>query len=156
MTLSVVPAQELYINHFIKIIERPITEIIVNQLKEQREVLKLDGLAAPQLGYMGIPIFVLKLRNDAGKFKKDDVIVCIDPKIIICKTEYYNAVEKCASIPNVKFLVSRPKCIDVLFFDLNGEAHNIELYNQDVGMWLHEYHHLLGVTLDQVGVRINV
>lgn len=156
----VIPSIELNMNHFIenniKLFGTNKAKIIIQELKNCREMLKLDGLAAPQLGYVNYPIFVLRLRNDAGEFKKEEVITCINPKLLILSREVYNAVEKCASIPNVKFLVSRPKMIIVSFYDLNATKHEVEFHGTDAGMWLHEYHHLLGVTLDQVGLQISV
>ncbi len=116
-------------------------EMIVTML-----VNKGIGLAANQVG-VDIRMFVMGDVNYG-------FWTIINPQLLNSSIEVSELEEGCLSFPQQKYLVIRPKVIDVLYYDINGK----ETKTQFTGIWarcfLHELDHLNGLTFDKIGTKI--
>ena len=124
-------------------------EEIVKELKSTRLNLKLDGLAAPQLGY-NYEIFVLLLSN--GK-----EITCINPLLLEVSELKSTRKERCASIPGKYYTTIRPYSIVVWFKYIENskwQSDSLTLSSKDAAMWMHEFHHLKGVMLNHCWAEV--
>ena len=95
------------------------------------------GLAAPQCGF-NYRVFVM----GAG----DEYIACYNPSIIAETSERSMIAEGCLSFPMLALKVSRPKSIQVEYYDFNGVKHEAKFENLSSHIFQHEMDHLNGIT----------
>lgn len=98
------------------------------------------GLAAPQVG-------VLKRIFIMGN--PEELIACINPKIVSVSEDRETGQEGCLSFPNLWLNVKRPAKIKVSYQNVTGEEVEAELDGLHARVFLHEFDHLMGVTFDQ-------
>jgi peptide deformylase len=99
------------------------------------------GLAAPQLGIKK-RIFIM------GNFIK--LVACINPKIVSLSEERDHDLEGCLSFPDLFMKVKRPASATVQYNTVNGELVERELTGMEARVFQHEFHHLSGITFDQI------
>jgi len=94
------------------------------------------GLSANQCGY-SYRVFVM----GAG----DEFISCFNPKILASSVEESMIAEGCLSFPMLALKVSRPKEIQVEYYDWNGEKHETTFSGMTAHIFQHELDHLDGI-----------
>ena len=94
------------------------------------------GLSANQVGILKRIIVV---RNG------DDVIAMINPKILSQSDKLCSYEEGCLSVPDVYYSVDRPSEIDVEYYDVEGNKHNVHANEIFARIILHEIDHLNGI-----------
>jgi peptide deformylase len=98
------------------------------------------GLAAPQCGVKK-RIFIMG--------NPEELIACINPKIIALSEERTTSQEGCLSFPNLWINVKRPSTVKVSYQNVFGEETEAELDALHARVFLHEFDHLMGITFDQ-------
>jgi len=110
------------------------------------------GLAAPQVG-LSISLFVVDIRPLADDDEYSDIAeelkqfkkVFINAKILGYDGESWKFNEGCLSIPNIREDVSRPKTINIEYYDENFVKH-VECFSDIRARVIqHEYDHIEGV-----------
>jgi peptide deformylase len=112
-------------------------------VKEMAKVMFLHGgigLAAPQCG-------VLKRIFIMGN--PEELIACINPKVVALSEEREMSQEGCLSFPDLWINVKRPGKAKVTYQTVSGEEVEAELDGLHARVFLHEFDHLMGVTFDQ-------
>jgi len=95
------------------------------------------GLAAPQVG-SDLRLFVMIIDSKA--------IACYQPRIMQASKKHANHLEECLSLPGVQVSVSRPRQIDVEFFDGIVDR-KMKLSHLEARVFQHELDHLNGVLI---------
>lgn len=98
------------------------------------------GLSAPQCG---INKRVLIMGN------QEDLVACINPKIISMSTNRVTSEEGCLSFPNLWMRISRPDSVQVSYQTIDGKEVEAELTGIKARVFLHEFDHLMGITFDE-------
>ena len=98
------------------------------------------GLAAPQIGVMK-RLFIMG--------NPDNLVVCINPKIIDTSGEPKLYLEGCLSFPNLWINIKRPTNVTVEYTSLTGTIVKQDLTGLPARVFLHEYDHLNGMTFDE-------
>lgn len=112
-------------------------------IKEMAKVMFTQGgigLAAPQCGVKK-RIFIMG--------NPEELIACINPKVIALSEERTTSQEGCLSFPNLWINVKRPATVKVSYQNVLGEETEAELDGLHARVFLHEFDHLMGVTFDQ-------
>lgn len=112
-------------------------------IKEMAKVMFTQGgigLAAPQCGVKK-RIFIMG--------NPEELIACINPKVVALSEERATSQEGCLSFPNLWINVKRPSTVKVSYQNVLGEETEIELDGLHARVFLHEFDHLMGVTFDQ-------
>ena len=104
--------------------------------------IKCVGLAAPQLA-INQRVFILMDKENYAAF--------INPRIIEVGAIEEEAVERCLSIPGRAFKVKRPTSIIVKDA---VRTKPFELTGISARAWLHEYDHLRGVLISDIGEEV--
>ena len=106
------------------------------------------GLSAPQVGiYQNIFI----MDDEYNQQYK----LCINPKVIYSMPFYKSEkIEACLSVPNKKFLVSRPQIIRVEYTNQNQELITEDLKDYAARIYQHEIDHLLGILISDIGTLL--
>lgn len=97
------------------------------------------GLAAPQVG-ISKAVFVMVPQPG----------VVINPRNVKTGGGLLLNIEGCLSLPERSFLVARPTAVSFVYDNLQGERVKGKLTGFSARVFLHEYQHLLGKTVDQV------
>jgi peptide deformylase len=79
----------------------------------------------------------------------EELIACINPKIVALSEEREMSQEGCLSFPNLWLNVKRPSKVKVTYHTVTGEEVEAELDGLHARVFLHEFDHLMGVTFDQ-------
>jgi peptide deformylase len=79
----------------------------------------------------------------------EELIACINPKVVALSEERATSQEGCLSFPNLWINVKRPSTVKVSYQNVLGEEAEIELDGLHARVFLHEFDHLMGVTFDQ-------
>lgn len=95
------------------------------------------GLAANQIGLLK-RVFVIKLENG-------DQFAMFNPTLISSSDKMLSDYEGCLSFPNLFLEVKRSQCINVEYFNKDGELCKNKLEGIDARCFLHELDHLNGV-----------
>lgn len=99
------------------------------------------SLAASQVGEL-LNLFVVKLQGQE--------IVAINPELV--KTHGSHLVrESCLSFPGKTYELKRPKLVKMRYTGLDGKQHKVNGHDLLAQCLAHEYDHLRGVTIDQIG-----
>ena len=112
-------------------------------IKEMAKVMFMQGgigLAAPQCGVKK-RIFIMG--------NPEELIACINPKVVALSEERATSQEGCLSFPNLWLNVKRPSTVKVSYQNVLGEETEAELDGLHARVFLHEFDHLMGVTFDQ-------
>ena len=112
-------------------------------IKEMAKVMFMQGgigLAAPQCGVKK-RIFIMG--------NPEELIACINPKVVALSEERATSQEGCLSFPNLWLNVKRPATVKVSYQNVLGEETEAELDGLHARVFLHEFDHLMGITFDQ-------
>ncbi len=104
-----------------------------------------SGLAANQVG-MKFRFFIMDI--DGKEY------VCVNPRVIKRSKETEMLDEGCLSYPGQKVLVERAKEIRVSYLDRHGRTKTKKLTGLAARCFLHEYDHLNGVVMSDVGTVV--
>jgi peptide deformylase len=105
------------------------------------------GLAAPQIGAL-FAVFVLTEAVGAGPLE------VINPEIVHTKGGQSSEREGCLSIPGEIYRVTRPRKVRAMWLDLGGTRHEAWLTGASARAFQHEFDHLRGVLISQIGERV--
>ena len=106
------------------------------------------GLAAPQVG-VSQRVFVI---DTTWKYGDPDPQAFVNPQIIARSKTTATAVEACLSIPDRAFAVTRPIWVDMRWQDIAGDVQQGRFDGVAAICVCHEYDHLEGVLITDVGV----
>lgn len=132
---------------YVKFIDDAIEMLTLSQIEEEAEKYNLRpgmGLSAIQIG-MNKRIFVIVYEYEEGKFEN---YVFINPKIISQSKEmiYVDGGEGCLSINReINGIVPRNARLNVEYYDINGNKHELRLREELSIAFQHEYDHLNGI-----------
>lgn len=101
------------------------------------------GLAAPQIG-VSKRLFVMRTENKT--------MVCIDPELIWCSEETETLEEGCLSFPGDRVVVARSQRIRVSYYTEDGKKKTHYLNGIAARCFLHEFQHLEGIVMHDLGV----
>jgi|ERR1035437_457588 peptide deformylase len=127
-----------------------INKDLVQLGKDMLETLKSNsglGLAANQVGMLH-RIIVITV--------KDKPLLMYNPTIMSQSTTRRAANEKCLSFSvDEEYSVKRPTFVKVKFQDMNSKVKFLHLEDLEARCFFHEHDHLLGVTMDVNGEKID-
>ena len=144
--------------HMLKIVQSP--DPLLNQVSEpcvpgdkslkklakqmEKTMYETDGvgIAAPQVGVLKRLIVI-----DVSPEDVRDPLVLVNPEIVELAGEPETEEEGCLSCPGVSVPITRKPWVHVQFYDLNGEAWDIEGDGLLGRCLQHEIDHLNGITL---------
>ena len=106
------------------------------------------GLAAPQVG-VSQRVFVI---DTTWKDGDPDPQAFVNPQIIARSKTTATAVEACLSIPDRAFAVTRPIWVDMRWQGIAGDVQQGRFDGVAAICVCHEYDHLEGVLITDVGV----
>lgn len=116
-------------------------QFIVRHVAESMIETMLDnngvGLAAPQVK-SDLNLFVMKIDGNPT--------ICYQPSILFSSKKHSNHIEGCLSIPGVQVSVSRPRQIEVAFWDGTTDR-RMKLSHLEARVFQHELDHLNGVLI---------
>jgi peptide deformylase len=115
-------------------------EFVSNLLKTMRNKEGM-GLAANQVGSE------LRIAVIENKKLLSHPLVMINPKILELSVEQEDECEGCLSIPKKGFVVRRAKWVIFEYTDKNGKLKTFKAKNLLARIVLHEFDHLLGMTI---------
>lgn len=116
------------------------------------------GVAAPQvgvskcffLGQFGLNKNSVFPRKELNRLKYKNAVFMINPKITF-KSEHTNThMEGCLSIDKVMYMVPRPIRVSVEYLNVDFKKVSAVLCGWDAYVFMHEFDHLNGITIDQV------
>ena len=97
------------------------------------------GLSANQIG---MPVKVFAMRVDEG----DNAIVCFNPKITKESAETVMMKEGCLSYPSLYLNIQRPKMIEAIYQNVDGNDLNVHFEGLAARIFHHEMDHMKGET----------
>jgi peptide deformylase len=104
------------------------------------------GLALPQMG----------INKRGFVFRcEDHYEIAINPKVLNYdngKKKVYN--ESCLSMPDEWYVLDRYYSMNVIYRDLNWNLRPIYLKYRDAEVFQHEYDHLEGVLISDIGIKL--
>lgn len=105
------------------------------------------GIAAPQIG-VDLQMMIIASRPnqrypDAPLMQP---LMLLNPLPLRYSETQTNEWEGCLSVPGLRGLVRRPDAVDIEFFDLHGQGHQLSLTGFPARIFQHEYDHLIGMT----------
>ncbi len=130
-----------------KFIDDAIQMLTLSQIEEEAEKYNLRpgmGLSAIQVG-INKRIFVIVYEYEEGKFEN---YIFINPEIVSQSQEmiYVDGGEGCLSINReVEGIVPRCARINVEYYDIDGNRHEMRLREELSIAFQHEYDHLNGI-----------
>lgn len=107
------------------------------------------GLAAPQLGRN---IRVVLVDVSAGE-DKNALRVMVNPVLLQQSIEMDVRPEGCLSVPGGIYNVKRPLAAKVRYLDRSLNIVEVALYDMEARIFYHEFDHLNGVLISDVGTR---
>lgn len=94
------------------------------------------GLSANQCGFEH-RVFVMGAE--------DEFVACYNPKILAKSVEESMIAEGCLSFPMLALKITRPKEIQVEYYDFNGERHETTFSGMTAHIFQHELDHIDGI-----------
>ena len=114
-------------------------ENLIETMKEYKGL----GLSANQCGIFE-RVFVMY-----DDFLKREIIACFKPVIVISSKETEIADEGCLTYPGLWLKVRRPKTVQVVFEDENGETQKRKYSGLEARVFQHEMDHMEGTDFTQ-------
>lgn len=125
--------------------ENAIVRKIVNGLKDTMRENNLVSLSAPQIGF--------KRRIIAIKFGEDNIVSFLNP-IVTSARGIDLGRETCPSLPNREFAIPRNNEISITFQTPLGDIRSKKLIGLAARTFLHEFDHLNGNLVSDIGLEI--
>lgn len=107
------------------------------------------GLAAPQIGRN---IRLIVLDPTAGDNKRA-LRVMINPVVLQSSPEVEIRLEGCLSLPGEIFNVKRSVAARVRYLNSRFNIVEIDLFDMEARIFLHEYDHLMGILISDHGSK---
>ena len=141
------------------VLRQPAQDLTVQQLKSdwfKRLVVDMTdtlhdyggiGLAAPQIGE-SCRLALIEIAGGPTRYGEIPTVpltVFVNPRIEVLDTEEAGYWEGCLSVPGLRGFVSRPQLVRVLYSDIDGEDHAMELSGFLATVFQHEFDHLDGM-----------
>lgn len=128
--------------------EKPFIISVFDRMKSVMDENPFVGLAAPQIGE-NINLFITEIRKTKYRTdlkEIDPLRIYINPKITYYSKELVVMPEGCGSVDYGKthFDISRPKDINIVYFDIDGNRIEEEVHGLRSRVCQHEYDHLFG------------
>jgi len=128
--------------------DMPLIQSVLNRMVSVMQYYQCVGLAAPQIGE-NINLFITEIRKTEYRTdlkEIDPLRIYINPKITNYSAETVVMTEGCGSVNHslTRLDISRPKDIDVVYFDINGNMVKEEIHDLRSRVFQHELDHLLG------------
>ena len=101
------------------------------------------GLSASQCGILE-RVFVMY-----DNFLERKTIACFNPQVVISSPETIIMDEGCLTYPGLWLKVRRPKTVDVIFEDENGESQKRKYSGLEARVFQHEMDHMDGTDFTQ-------
>lgn len=98
------------------------------------------GLAANQAG-LDRRLFVMLIN--------DELYSCFNPEIISSSQDLVEYNEGCLSFPGERIMITRPKTIQVAYYNAHGKHQQAELTGLVARCFQHELDHLNGITMHE-------
>lgn len=114
-------------------------DMLANMMFDRMKELGGIGLSANQVG-LNVRMFVMGI-DDLKMAIFNPVITKVSQQEVVLK-------EGCLSFPGMFVLVKRPEEITVEFYNVRGELKQVELKGLTARVFLHEYDHMEGVTMN--------
>lgn len=125
--------------------ENPEMRKIVSDLKRTMKKKGLKSLSAPAIGYTR-RIFCIDFKEEIKTF--------INP-YISKGTGIHLSRETCSSIPGKEFIIPRNVSLEIMYMRPNGQIQSAELKGLAACVFQHEYQHLDGVCLHDIGLEVD-
>lgn len=104
------------------------------------------GLAANQAG-LDLRFFVMLIN--------DELYSCFNPEIVASSSDLVEYNEGCLSFPNERITITRPKMIEVAYYNAQGKLQEAKFTDLVARCFQHELDHLNGITMHQRQESIN-
>ncbi len=105
------------------------------------------GLAAPQV-HESLRISVIEFNLNSERYEnagKQELLVCINPKVTIIDKKTKGFWEGCLSVPGIRGWVERPQKIKIEFLDRHGKEVKMDGDGFLATVFQHEFDHLDGI-----------
>lgn len=115
------------------------------------------GVAAPQVGVLK-KVFIGQFgnnkssvfpRHELTRLKNKNAVIMINPKIISKSEKTVQSIEGCLSIDDNVYSVPRPEVVEVSYENVERKPVTAILHGLDAYVFMHEYDHLMGITINQ-------
>lgn len=105
------------------------------------------GIAAPQIG-VDLQMMIIASRPNARYPDAPHMqpLLLLNPLPLRYSDNVVEEWEGCLSVPGLRGRVWRPDAVEVEFFDLHGQGHQLSLTGFPARIFQHEYDHLIGMT----------
>jgi len=124
--------------------------------KEMKQILKPKNYGSGNHNGLGLALPQMGINKRGFIFRcSDHYEVAINPKILNHgnnKKKFYD--ESCLSMPDEWYVVERSYAINVVYRDINWNIKPAYLLYRDAEVFQHEYDHLDGVLISDIGVRL--
>lgn len=138
------PAEEVPESAF----ESPELRQLVEDMTETMHAVGGIGLAAPQVG-KSWRLAIIEMASDQasryGELPSLPHAVYINPTYEVKDATQAGSWEGCLSVPGLRGYVERPQHIALVYRDLCGNRHEIELRGFAATVFQHEFDHLDGI-----------
>jgi len=122
--------------------DQGLKDLVSNMFDTLYNISNGVGLAGNQVGSK-LALFIVDL-SVGDDFKKPNPITVINPEIISYSDEEEDENEGCLSIPDFYERVTRPRAIQIRYYDLDMKEINIEVDGFLARVMQHEFDHLQG------------
>jgi peptide deformylase len=122
--------------------------------KEMKQLLKPKNFGSDNHNGLGLALPQTGINKRGFVFRKGDHYeIAINPKILkySLKKKLYD--ESCLSIPEEWYIVERSFELSVVYRDINFNIKPDRLLYRDAEVFQHEYDHLDGVLISDIGAR---
>lgn len=105
------------------------------------------GIAAPQIG-VDLQMMIIASRPNP-RYPNAPLmqpLLLLNPLPVRYGDHLVEEWEGCLSVPGLRGKVLRPDAVDIEFFDLHGQGHQLALSGFPARIFQHEYDHLIGMT----------
>jgi len=112
-------------------------------IKEMTRLMFLHGGIGLSANQCGVNKRIFIMGNE------EELIVCINPKIISLSDQRILGEEGCLSFPGLWLKVKRPASANVTYQTITGIEKQEEMMGFKARVFLHEFDHLMGITFTE-------
>ena len=120
---------------------------IAQVMKEWMDKRGGVGIAAPQIG-VSLQMVIIASRPNTRYPNAPlmEPMLLLNPLPVSYSDEVIAEWEGCLSVPGLRGKVTRPRAVDLEYYDAHGHGHQLHLDGFPARIFLHEYDHLIGKT----------